>query len=237
MAVFRVHKNKDYTTIDNNIFKNKNLSWKAKGLLCVMLSLPDNWSFSIEGLTMLSGDKISSTRTGIQELEDNGYLKRTRIHDEKGILRNMIYDIYESPMLENRTLVEPICEKPTLENRTLEQPIYILNTNRINKKEIYKEKYGVYGRVRLTKEEYTRLVEEFGEDFIKRQIEKLDEYVESNNNKNKYTNFNLVLRKSIRENWFKEKDVPYWFDKKIEGEEISEEDMKELENFLHGDYE
>lgn len=112
-----------------------------------------------------------------------------------------------------------------------------INNTSTNKKEIYKEKYGVYGRVRLTKEEYTRLVEEFGEDFIKRQIEKLDEYVESNNNKNKYTNFNLVLRKSIRENWFKEKDVPYWFDKKIEGEEISEEDMKELESFLHGNYE
>ena len=66
-----------------------------------------------------------------------------------------------------------------------------------------KEKYGTYGRVRLTKNEYLKLANEFGEDFIKQQIELLDEYIESNNNKNKYTNFNLVLRKSIRENWFK----------------------------------
>lgn len=72
-----------------------------------------------------------------------------------------------------------------------------------NKKENKKEKYGTYGRVRLTKNEYLKLANEFGEDFIKQQIELLDEYIESNNNKNKYTNFNLVLRKSIRENWFK----------------------------------
>ena len=66
-----------------------------------------------------------------------------------------------------------------------------------------KEKYGTYGRVKLTIAEYLRLVNEFGEDFIKEQIERLDEYVESNDNKNKYKNFNLVLRRAIREKWFK----------------------------------
>lgn len=80
------------------------------------------------------------------------------------------------------------------------------NNNKNTKKEIYKEKYGTYGRVKLTIDEYMRLVNEYGEDFIKQQIEYLDEYIESNNNKNKYTNFNLVLRKSIRENWFKNKN-------------------------------
>lgn len=81
-----------------------------------------------------------------------------------------------------------------------------INNTSINKKEIYKEKYGTYGRVRLTPEEYSKLVDDFGEDFIKRQIEFLDEYVESNDNKNKYKNFNLVLRKSIREQWFGNKN-------------------------------
>jgi len=88
-----------------------------------------------------------------------------------------------------------------------------VNDNVINKKEnikrkkdtIKKEKYGVYGRVKLTIDEYLKLVNEFGEDFIKKQIDLLDEYIEGNNNKNRYTNFNLVLRKSIRENWFKQK--------------------------------
>jgi hypothetical protein len=73
-----------------------------------------------------------------------------------------------------------------------------------NKKE-KKEPYGKYGRVKLKISEYLRLREEFGEEFIQKQIELLDEYLEMNNNKNKYTNFNLVLRKSIRENWFKDK--------------------------------
>ena len=82
-----------------------------------------------------------------------------------------------------------------------------INTTSINTKKKYiKEKYGTYGRVKLTIDEYLRLVNEFGEDFIKQQIDLLDEYIESNNNKNKYTNFNLVLRRAIRENWFKGKE-------------------------------
>ena len=62
--------------------------------------------------------------------------------------------------------------------------------------------YGEYGRVKLSKDEYERLCKDYGKSFIDNQINLIDEYVESNNNKNKYTNFNLVIRKSIRENWF-----------------------------------
>ena len=65
-----------------------------------------------------------------------------------------------------------------------------------------KKKYGEYGRILLTQEQYDKLVKEFGEEKLNKQIELLDEYIESNNNKNKYTNFNLVIRKSFRENWF-----------------------------------
>ena len=140
MAIFRVHKENNYTTIDNNIFKNKELSWKAKGILTTMLSLPNDWEFSVEGLATMSDDKTSATRTGIQELEQKGYLKRTRVHDSKGIVRNMIYDIYE----------KPICDFPTLENPTLEnQPQ--LNTNIIkdlnNKKENINNKLFIQKKV------------------------------------------------------------------------------------------
>lgn len=81
-------------------------------------------------------------------------------------------------------------------------------TNQETKNKTKKETkniYGGYGRIKLTENEYKKLCEEFTKEFIDKQIEALDEYVESNNNKNKYTNFNLVLRKSIRENWFKTK--------------------------------
>lgn len=70
-----------------------------------------------------------------------------------------------------------------------------------------KNKYGKFQRIKLTDSEYKNLIEEYGQDKINKQIELLDEYIESNNNKNKYTNFNLVLRKSIRDGWFKENKI------------------------------
>ncbi len=77
-----------------------------------------------------------------------------------------------------------------------------VNVNDNKKKNIKKKKFGEFGRVLLTEAEYEKLITDFGENFIKEQIKLLDEYVESNDNKNKYKNFNLVLRKSINENWF-----------------------------------
>ena len=70
-----------------------------------------------------------------------------------------------------------------------------------------KKSYGEYGRIKLTDKQYEKLCEDYDKLFIDNQIKLLDEYVESNNNKNKYSNFNLVLRKSINENWFKSKQL------------------------------
>lgn len=98
MAVFRVHKIENYTTIDNNIFKNKNLSYKAKGLLCTMLSLNDNWEFSIKGLSKLSTDETRSTEAGLKELKNNGYLKVTKISPHNNCNKiTYAYDVYEEP--------------------------------------------------------------------------------------------------------------------------------------------
>ena len=100
----------------------------------------------------------------------------------------------------------------------------ISNNNISNNNNIY-NKYGTYKRIKLTNKEYEKLINDFGKDFIEKQIELLDEYVESNNNKNKYTNFNLVLRKSIRENWFnKKQELPEWFNKDLNKKEIIRED-------------
>lgn len=91
--------------------------------------------------------------------------------------------------------------------KCLKKEIEMLKNNNINSTGGKKTAYGCYGRVKLTSSEYQRLVDEFGQDYIDRQIELLDEYVESNNNKNKYTNFNLVIRKAIREKWFDKKET------------------------------
>lgn len=74
MPVFRVSKNRDFTVIANSVFKDRRLSAKAKGILVEMLSLPENWDYTLKGLTTLFSDGIDSIRQGIKELEENGYI-------------------------------------------------------------------------------------------------------------------------------------------------------------------
>ena len=128
MPVIRVNKTKDYTVMANYHFRDKNLSLKAKGLLSMMLSLPDGWGYSIEGLVKLSSDGRASVMAALNELEKFNYLKRSRSRDLSGKLGEAVYDIFEQPKSDFPTLEKPTLEKPTLENRTL------LNTNRLNTK-------------------------------------------------------------------------------------------------------
>ena len=94
--------------------------------------------------------------------------------------------------------------------------------------------FGEYKRIKLKQKEYDKLIEEYGKEYVDFIINRLDEYVESNNNKNKYKNFNLVIRKAIRENWFKRnKDLnPEWFNKKVEKKETTEDERLEIESLL-----
>ena len=98
MGVFRVEKTKNYTVMSNFHFKDKKISWKAKGMLSTMLSLPEDWDYSIKGLEGMSIDGNKAVRSGLKELEANGYLTRTAIRDEKGIIRDWDYTIYENPL-------------------------------------------------------------------------------------------------------------------------------------------
>lgn len=109
-----------------------------------------------------------------------------------------------------------------------------IDKNSIDKKENNKRKsYGEFKRVKLTDKEYQKLIDDYGKDRIDKQIQEMDKYVESNNNKNKYSNFNLVLRKSIRENWFKDsiKEAPEWFYKNLddEGDFFTDEERRNIE--------
>ena len=94
--------------------------------------------------------------------------------------------------------------------------------------------FGEYKRIKLKQKEYDKLIEEYGKEYVDFIINRLDEYVESNNNKNKYKNFNLVIRKAIRENWFKRnKELnPEWFNKKVEKKETTEDERLEIESLL-----
>ena len=98
MAVFRVEKNQNYTVMSNIHLKDKTLSLKAKGLLSQMLSLPDDWNYTLEGLASLNKEKIDAIRTAVKELETAGYIDRSRDRDEKGRLGDTIYVIHEKPV-------------------------------------------------------------------------------------------------------------------------------------------
>ncbi len=106
MPVFRVSKNRDFTVIANSVFKDRRLSAKAKGILVEMLSLPENWDYTLKGLTALFSDGIDSIRQGIKELEENGYIVRERKRDARGRLGGMEYVIYETPEKAVENIVE-----------------------------------------------------------------------------------------------------------------------------------
>lgn len=203
MSVIRVNKNKDYSVISNYHLKDKNLSLKAKGLLSVMLSLPEDWNYTVEGLVAISKENETCINSSLKELKEFGYLvvKKLLPNETKTGRYEYIYDVYEMPKQEGekQDLEFLGVEFLGVENRG-QLNTNILNTNKQNTKKYIK--YGVYQRIKLTEAEYERLIGEFGKDYIDNLIQQLDEYVESNNNKNKYTNFNLVIRKAIREKWF-----------------------------------
>ena len=97
MAVCRVEKNKNYTTMSNYHLRDPNLSNKARGLLSTMLSLPDNWDYTTRGLAKICKDGVDGITAQLKELEQYGYLIRTRIRDTSGRIVDMEYIIYERP--------------------------------------------------------------------------------------------------------------------------------------------
>ena len=151
MAVFRVEKNKGYTVMSNHHLRNKELTLKAKGLLSQMLSLPENWDYTLAGLSHINKESIDAIRTAVLELEKAGYIKRSQGRDKKGKMTAITYTIYEQPIspvldqpvLENPTSDKPTLEKPKTDNPTSENPMQlnkdIQKTDLSRKEEINKD--------------------------------------------------------------------------------------------------
>ena len=144
MAVFRIEKTRDYTVMSNHHLRNTDLSLKAKGLLSLMLSLPEDWDYTMKGLARICKDGIDSISGGIRELEAHGYLIRERIRNENGQLGSIEYTILEqpkppTPMQEPPILENPIQAVPTLDTPMQGDPAQ-LNTkgssNQISKKDL-----------------------------------------------------------------------------------------------------
>lgn len=98
MSTFRVNKNVNYTVMSNYHLQDKKLSLKAKGLLSYMLSLPDDWDYSLKGLTTGCKDGLDSVRTAVLELEEHGYVHRQKVRNARGQIIDYDYQVYESPV-------------------------------------------------------------------------------------------------------------------------------------------
>lgn len=131
MGVIRVNKTKNYTVLSNYHFKEKEMSLKAKGLLSLMLSLPEDWNYSVSGLVKLSKDGKDSVMSALSELEKFGYLYRSKVINEKGQFSGIEYNIFEQPQAEYPIAEKPISGKENTENPTAEKPPQ-LNTKESN---------------------------------------------------------------------------------------------------------
>lgn len=132
--VFRVIKDKNFITMSNYHLQDSRLSWKAKGILSAILSLPDNWDYSIKGLSSLASDGVTSTTTAVKELESAGYIKRCPVR-ESGKIIDWEYIIHEQP--EDLPLLEkPVVGNPVVVNQA---QINTYITNKLNNNKEYKE--------------------------------------------------------------------------------------------------
>lgn len=117
MAVYRVEKTHDYTVMANHHLRDERLSLKAKGLLSMLLSLPDDWEISIRGLASIVTDGVGAVQTGINELIEAGYIIRRRQHADTGAFAGFEYIIHEvPPCTENPYTADPYTGKPYTEN-------------------------------------------------------------------------------------------------------------------------
>ena len=147
MAVFRIEKTQNYTVMSNHHLRNVGLSLKAKGLLSQILSLPENWDYTLKGLSHINRESVDAIRSAIQELEHAGYITRSRERKENGQLGGAEYIIREMPQQPENftpdnsiippTPEPPISAPPTLTKPMSENPIQATstldNTTQLNK--------------------------------------------------------------------------------------------------------
>ena len=142
MAVFRIEKTRDYTVMSNYHLRDRSLSLKAKGLLSLMLSLPEDWDYTMKGLARICKDGIDSISGGIREMEAHGYLVWARVRNENGQLGSIEYTILEQPK-ESAQTPAPVREKPIRENPIQVKPMLDApiqeNPAQLNTKEQNKE--------------------------------------------------------------------------------------------------
>ena len=113
MSIVRSQKTEGFTVMSNSHLKDRSISLKAKGLLSLILSLPDGWVYTIKGLATLNSDGLDSTRAALKNLEDHGYVVRRQLYDKRGRFAKCEYTVYERPQRSSPPTGSPSSEKPT----------------------------------------------------------------------------------------------------------------------------
>ena len=180
MSVFRVERTGDYTVMSNHHLKNRALS-------SLILSLPDDWDYTLRGLAYISLESVDSVRKAVTELENEGYITRTRTRDEQGRLRGTEYIIREQPVSEEPISEKPVSEKPILENPTLDKPAQakptLENPTQLNINIYNKNKSSVYEEINQSNQskeaaELTEILQKCElEDFEKKTAQMLEDAV------------------------------------------------------------
>jgi hypothetical protein len=139
MAVFRVEKTQNYTVMSNHHLRNQTLTLKAKGLLSQMLSLPDEWDYTLAGLAAINRESVDAIRTAIWELEATGYIVRWQRRDERGKMAATEYVIYEQPQKAAPEPKSPLLDFSTSDNPTTVNPTSG-NPTQLDKEQSIKER-------------------------------------------------------------------------------------------------
>lgn len=228
--------------MSNTHLKDKRLSLKAIGLLSVVLSLPDDWHYTVNGLVGIVKDGERAVNGALSELKENGYLRIEKLYPNKDG-RNKIeyqYIFSETPQDIQNVHLEQDIQNVGLHNVGL-QDVCLQNvgtykyTNKPNtdnkntNNKVSKHKYGEYQHVLLTDKEHTHLLDLYG-DSLDEHIKILDEYIETSGKK--YKNHSLVIQKWVHDEWMKRnKDKPITLDSKFYAEQNTKTDKEVQDEF------
>lgn len=227
--------------MSNTHLKDKRLSLKAIGLLSVVLSLPDDWHYTVNGLVGIVKDGERAVNGALSELKENGYLRIEKLYPNKDGINKIEYQYIfsETPQdLQNVPLEQDIqnvglqnvgLQDVGLQNVGTYKYTNKPNTNKLNTNTQSKHKYGEYQHVLLTDKEHTHLLELYG-DSLDEHIKILDEYIETSGKK--YKNHSLVIQKWVHDEWMKRnKDKPITLDSKFYAEQNTKTDKEVQDEF------
>lgn len=222
--------------MSNTHLKDKRLSLKAIGLLSIVLGLPEDWHYTVNGLVGIVKDGKDSVESAIKELKKNGYLRVEKIYPNANSNRIQYqYTFFENPQeVDFQPLENQGIEKQGVETQVLENPYTYKNTNKPNTNKLNtntqsKHKYGEFQHVLLTDKEHAHLLDLYG-DSLDEHIKILDEYIETSGKK--YKNHSLVIQKWVHDEWMKRnKDKPITLDSKFYAEQNTKTDKEVQDEF------